>query len=341
MQITSSLELVVTLFFQSLGPWLEAPMQALSFLGREEFFMLVIPTLYWCVDAALGLRVGIMLVLGSSLNCYLKIIFHTPRPYWVSPQVKALSAESSFGLPSGHAENAASIWGLLASSVRKPWLTGALIVGIVGIGVSRIYLGVHFTSDVLLGWILGALSVWAFVRLEPGVMKWLSKRSSAQIAGFGLASSLGLILLNYLSLLTLGDWKIPTEWIAGGNLTPDFDPLSITGILTNAGIWVGLVWGALWLENRGGLDASGSGLQRFARFLLGAVGLAILYLGLGRIFPRNADLLSYSLRYLRYALIGVWVTAGAPMLFIRLGLAHKKTTIAAPETGQYEPALKA
>ena len=40
--------------FQSLGTWLEAPMKFFSFLGSENFFLLFLPFIYWCVDAALG-----------------------------------------------------------------------------------------------------------------------------------------------------------------------------------------------------------------------------------------------------------------------------------------------
>jgi hypothetical protein len=44
---------------------------------------------------------------------------------------------------------------------------------------------------------------------------------------------------------------------------------------------------------------------------------------LGLVFPRSETLLAYSLRYLRYGLVGFWVAAGAPELFIRLRLAER------------------
>ena len=81
------------------------------------------PALYWCIDARLGLRVGMILLLSNGLNAVLKLAFHTPRPYWVDARVTGFAAESSFGLPSGHAQSAASVWGLLASSFRKPAVT--------------------------------------------------------------------------------------------------------------------------------------------------------------------------------------------------------------------------
>ena len=47
---------------QGLGDWLTIPMQFFSYLGTEDFFFLVLPLIYWSIDSALGLRVGLVLV---------------------------------------------------------------------------------------------------------------------------------------------------------------------------------------------------------------------------------------------------------------------------------------
>src|SRR5665648_313408 len=126
---------------QDMGSWLTLPMQAISFLGSEDFFMLILPALYWSVDAALGLRVGVILLVSSSLNDALKLAFHGPRPYWFSPKVQAFSSETSFGLPSGHSNSAVGVWGMLASQIRKGWAWVVAILFILLIGISRMYLG--------------------------------------------------------------------------------------------------------------------------------------------------------------------------------------------------------
>src|SRR3990172_5299463 len=54
--------LPVIQFLQSLGDWLVKPMEFFSFLGREEFFLLVLPLLLWCVDVGLGVRAGVILL---------------------------------------------------------------------------------------------------------------------------------------------------------------------------------------------------------------------------------------------------------------------------------------
>jgi hypothetical protein len=60
--------------------------------------------------------------------------------------------------------------------------------------------------------------------------------------------------------------------------------------------------------------------RRAARFALGAVVLLLIWFALGQLFPRQDDLVSYGLCYIRYALIGGWVALGAPLAFRRIGL---------------------
>jgi hypothetical protein len=63
--------------------------------------------------------------------------------------------------------------------------------------------------------------------------------------------------------------------------------------------------------------------KRLSRYLIGVVGVLILWRGLGLVFDLLAPdetLPAHLLRYLRYSLVGLWISALAPLLFIRLGL---------------------
>ncbi len=71
---------------------------------------------------------------------------------------------------------------------------------------------------------------------------------------------------------------------------------------------------------RGGFDAGGRSWKRALRFVLGAIGVAVLWLGLRMVFPRDASLPSQVLRYLRCGLTAFWVGYGAPWVFIKLKL---------------------
>ena len=158
---------------QSLGAWLSGPMQFLSFLGNGQFFLLTIPIFLWCIDMTVGLRLGFLLLISGSLNYILKLVFHGPRPYWVDRSVRAYTSKPTFGIPSGHAQVSTSVWSGLAYSFNKPWvwLTAGLAVFLIGF--SRLYNGVHFPTDILTGWVIGALVLWIYIKLEKPVTVWL------------------------------------------------------------------------------------------------------------------------------------------------------------------------
>jgi membrane-associated phospholipid phosphatase len=89
---------------------------------------------------------------GSALNLLLKHFFHRERPVLENPLVTL----SSYGFPSGHTMGATLLYGLLAlfiwNSCRSraaPWAFASACLLILLIGLSRIYLGAHFLSDVL------------------------------------------------------------------------------------------------------------------------------------------------------------------------------------------------
>ncbi len=310
---------------QSLGAWLAAPMEFFSFLGTENFFLLVLPLIYWCIDANLGIRVGFILITSNYVNYIFKLAFAGPRPYWVSDKIIAFSAESSFGVPSGHAQNAVGVWGIIASGVRKPWAWGVAITLAFFIGFSRWYLGVHFVHDVFVGWLLGGILLWAFMRFWNPVEAWLKQKSPGNQILIALIVSLLFIALGAVSVGRLDGYTFPEAWknnaLRAGPSVPA--PVSMENSITLAGTLFGLAVGAVWIAARGGYQASGPVALRALRYVIGLIGVVILWMGLGEVFPDNADLISYLLRYVRYSLVGFWVIGGAPWLFFRFKLADK------------------
>ncbi len=324
------------LAFQALGSWLVLPMKFFTFLGSEEFFLLVLPALYWSVNTGLGARLGAILLFNSGLNDTLKLVFHGPRPYWFSAQVKALAFEPSFGIPSGHAQMSVSLWGMLAAYAKRPWAWAAAIFMMLMVGLSRLYLGVHFPHDVLLGWLIGALVLWAFLRWSDALAAWVKTKSLGMQVGLAFALSMLLLAASTVAFISLQGWALPVEWaenaLKAGSAQEEIAPVSLDNALTGAGALFGFLAGLAWITSRGGFKADGKLAQRVMRYALGLVGLLILWYGLGLIFPREATFVAYLLRYLRYALVGCWITAGAPYLFLRLHLAE---TVAAPKLPEH------
>lgn len=144
-----------------------------SFLGASIIAGLLVVTLYYHKKTKFILPYFIALV-GSAGTMYLtKLIFYKPRPLDF-----ALYLESGYSFPSGHATLAMALYGFLIYIIYKQKnyrLKNLVILGLIlvilAIGFSRIYLGVHYLSDVLFGYLLGFIWIWiglATVRSKNG-----------------------------------------------------------------------------------------------------------------------------------------------------------------------------
>jgi membrane-associated phospholipid phosphatase len=331
------MEIPITLFFQNLGAWLTPIMQSFSFLGNEMFFLIIMTGLYWCIDSALGIRVGMALLSTTSLNSWLKMSIRGARPYWYSDKVIGYVHEPSFGFPSGHAQMAVSVWGRISIWFKKAWVWIVCIVIILVNSISRIYLGAHFSSDVLAGWLVGAVFLIVFILLEKPVSRWwlVRKFSTQVILAFML--SLALIAINLLLISYVARSDVPAEWTstakvtltAGGVDAEGLEDLktsivseSYQGAYSNAGIIFGMLTGISMLKKLGGFTVARKAISKFFSYILGLAGVLILYLGLKLIIPDNMTYFSMMMRYyLRYILIGLWVSLVAPLLFIKFGWA--------------------
>jgi len=273
------------------GPALDSIFRAITFMGEEEFYLFSFPLLFWCVDVGLGARLGILFLLSTYLNIDLKDLFQQPRPFDLDPSVQLSSAEG-YGLPSGHSQSAVVVWGTIAAWARKTWFWVVAIALMVLIGFSRIYLGVHFPTDVLAGWTIGVVLLGVYFLVQPGVKKRLAELSLGVQITLSLAVPAVLLLIH-----------------------PVKDTATAMAVL--AGMGLGLVLMHRYVP----FSARGPWWQRAVRFLIGGAVVVALYLGLKMVFPGEGSALYLVFRFLRYWLIGLWVSLGAPWLFRRLRLA--------------------
>ena len=318
----------VILTLQASGSWLVAPMTVVTLLGQPLVYLLVLPAIYWCWDRELGLRLGVALLLSLGVNEILKVAFHGPRPYWYDARVHLLtSAESSFGMPSGHAQHSMVAWGTIARYVRTWWGWVLAIALSLLIGFSRVYLGVHFPTDVVVGWLIGVLLLVLLMQVEKPLLGWLATRTTIHKAIWIFLASLGLVGLGLIVKgFALHAAQLPAVWMQNvAYISPTLlhNAFSIRNVIEGAGALFGLGFGHVWLAARGGFELGGPFRRRAGRYLTGLLGLIVIWAGLKLIFQVVAlddTALGYGLLYIRYALVGAWITAMAPILFMRLKL---------------------
>jgi membrane-associated phospholipid phosphatase len=274
-------------------PLLDSFFRAITSLGDELFYLLLFSFLLWCVDFYLGIRVGIIFLLSVYVNTGVKEIFQQPRPFDIFPEIQKVYA-SGHGFPSGHAQSSLVVWGSIAYWKKQTWIRILSVLLILLIGFSRIYLGVHFPTDILGGWLIGGLilglSYFIFLKIK---LDFIQGNMIFGIIGITLFP---LILLQIQS-------------------SPD--------IISSVAALTGVGYGLLFFYSFIGEIRPGHWLQRLFSFLVGVIGVGILYLGLKLILPLEGQSFYQLSRFFRYLLLGIWISFGAPWLFIRMGLARQ------------------
>ena len=275
-------------WLQQFSPQLDLPFKILTFLGNEEFFMLILPFVYWSLDRRAGTRLAILFLFSAYVNTVAKALAGQPRPFNYDKAVQPLIRAGGGGFPSGHTQSAVVIWGYLAAAFRRPWLwivAGALILLIP---LSRVYLGVHFPTDLLGGYMIGTGLLLVYLRLEPVVEEWLSQKGLPM--HFFLSIALPALLLLFAAK----------------------ERYVISSVATLMGVGIGLVLERRWV----GFESDGRPGIRALRFILGVVILFALHRGLKVAFSGLDPWFLF--RFIRYLLIGIWIALGGPWLFMML-----------------------
>ncbi|GHV87309.1 phosphatidic acid phosphatase [Spirochaetia bacterium] len=284
------------------NPSLTAFMKALTNLGAASAYMVLLPLIFWCFDEKKGIRLGLAIMFSTWINLGLKFALHQPRPFWDAWDPKVgMVKESSNGFPSGHAQASLVIWAIVASWGKKKYFYVAAILLSLLVGFSRIYLGVHFPTDLFGGWILGALVLAAYFlfadKLEAALVK-----GGFRVRIYAAATAAFIMILYRPS--------------------PD---LLIPGAVV-LGMGIGYSLTCRYLHFSAAPCFGRRGAAKFCtllvRFMLGIIGVVLVFLVLGKIEPENDSSYYQLFFFLRFVILALWIFTGAPWLFQRLHLAE-------------------
>lgn len=169
-------------------------MVALTVLGMTYILVLAGPILWLRGRRELGFDVVVLLIITGIVVEVLKLLIMRERPFQVLPGVHTLPwgplvAAGGYSMPSGHASQAFAVATLIALGTSRQ--VGAVVLVLAAlISLSRIYLGVHWPSDVLAGALLGVglalIMRWAstgdnaYTRSRGKVITWLRRRGQAE-----------------------------------------------------------------------------------------------------------------------------------------------------------------
>ncbi len=267
--------------------WLTPIMKIFTFLGDEEFFLIFLPVAYWLWKKEIMGRVGMVLLFTFVLNAVIKGIFQIPRPELIEHLVDA----DDWSFPSGHAQGAMVLWGWLAYELKD---RGAYIIAailIAGVGFSRVYLGVHYPSDVLGGFFVGFLTLLIY--------SWLLKLEPVGWVPLGPTRQSLIIFVGLMGMFML---------------IPELSEVAIKG----GAAFIGFLAG--YLHEKKYLSSSlkpGMNLV-ISKLVLGLVGIVVIWMGLKQVFISIGYTTDMAM-FIRYTLLGAWISFGAPYLFCQFG----------------------
>ena len=152
-------ELDVLLFLQNIRTdLLNVIFEGITMLGEEVLMVLLIAVLYFCIDKKFAQKLFFATITSLGVNGIIKNLVRFPRPF-ATGKIICVREDTATGysFPSGHTQTFATMSTTIANKLKKPLITFLVGILIVLVAVSRMYLGAHYPSDVVVGAMLGVV----------------------------------------------------------------------------------------------------------------------------------------------------------------------------------------
>lgn len=271
------MELEILRSIQSIAnPFFDFLFQLITICGEQIVLISIISIIYWTIDKRFGEYIAYSVLTSVLVNNTLKDIFKMKRPIG-EEGIRTLREETATGysFPSGHTQGASSFYGAMAIYLKKKPMYIIATMMIILVGFSRLYLGVHYPKDVIVGAILGTLTSLICYKLYN---KFDNKMM--------------LYTITFIIFIPALAFAQSTDFIKG------------------MGTYLGFLIGIFIEKKYVKFSTEGSTGNKVVRVLLGILILLILKTGLKVILP-NGSIFSF----IRYALISFVGIGIYPMIF--------------------------
>lgn len=258
--------------------------------------------LYWCINKKAGQRILFALAGSLNINVAVKNIVKMPRPIGTKGLISLRTQTATgYSFPSGHTQTATTFWISMITQFKNIWIYIIGILMILGAGISRLYLAVHWPMDVIVGWILGIILSILFIKLFDYIDN--SKNY-------------------YILVIIMLIFGVCTYFVGGEDFYKLFGLYSGFAL----GYMVEDTYISFSTENKQRkniFSKSTSKIEgtkgKILRFIIGIISLLIVYLIFKNIentfmIGKNEEIINI-FKYLKYTIIVFWGVAIAPALF--------------------------
>ncbi len=266
----------------------------ISQIGGELLYIGLILIGFWTYNKRESILATYVLIVSVLSNYWLKFMIANDRP--PSGNWHPGATGPNYSTPSGHAQNSATLYGWFTVRSKKWWMAIIAIVLTGLIGFSRIYLGVHYLGDVLLGWGVGIVIVLVFYYIENPAREYLSRYKTEYLL-------LVVVIIGFLMTL-----------IASMLPQPPNDNFGSYGGLT-VGFALGLIL-EMRFVNFSIEPHEGQKWRLVLRVVIGLILVIGLIIGLAPILPSD-DIWLRMIRYCTATLMGIFVW---PLIFKKVNL---------------------
>lgn len=275
------------------NPILNVLFLGITISAETPIIILFTALMYWCINKKYGQKLLFLIIGNITLNTGIKEFVKAPRPIGVDG-LKSMRVKTATGysFPSGHTQTATTFWVGLMTIFKKKWLYIVGTIMFIGIGISRLYLGVHWPIDVLFGWIFGII----FTLILGKIFDIVDENKKYYLLFILLIPFVVVaFLLNSVSYIKM--LGLFTGFILGYIVEDKFVQFNTDNNKTKIS----------FSNNK---SKNGYLLNNILRFLFGIISLGLIYLGLKYIMPSNIIF-----DYIRYTLIVFYAIGIVPILF--------------------------